>query len=112
MEQEGGILGLAKLAKSNKVAPEIVTNYTRVVFKDRLEILIGPEKEREDIYEIYPDILTVANQYYDRIFSNAPRDPYTIRRKKNRLIPNDFKEAMNQLKGYVLNRFGILIHIK
>lgn len=51
-------------------------------------------------------------KYYDRIFSNAPRDPYTIRRKKNRLIPNDFKEAMNQLKGYVLNRFGILIHIK
>ena len=78
LEQEGGILGLAKMAKSNKVAPEIITNYTKVVFKDRLEILIGPEKQRDDIYEVYPDILTVANQYYDRIFvdldDNVPKD--------------------------------------
>ena len=68
LEQEGGILGLAKMAKSNKVAPEIITNYTKVVFKDRLEVLLGIEQKRDDIYVTYPDILTVANQYYDRVF--------------------------------------------
>ena len=68
-DQENGINGLAKMAKSNKITPDVITNYTRVVFKDRLEILLGPEQSgREDIVELYPDILTVANQYYDRIF--------------------------------------------
>ena len=68
-EQENGINGLIKIAKSNKITPQIITNYTRAIFKDRLEVLLGPENpSREDIYELYPDILTVANQYYERIF--------------------------------------------
>ena len=68
-EQENGINGLIKVAKSNKITPQIITNYTRVIFKDRLEVLLGPENlSRDDIYELYPDILTVANQYYERIF--------------------------------------------
>ncbi len=69
LDEQSGITGLVKMAKSNKITPEIITNYTRVVFKDRLEILLGPEQiSRDDIYELYPDILTIANQYYDRIF--------------------------------------------
>ena len=32
-----GISGLAKAILSNKTSPEIVTNYTRIVFKDRVE---------------------------------------------------------------------------
>ena len=68
LEQEGGINGLAKVVKSNKITPEIITNYAKVVFKDRLEVLLGIEQKRDDIYVTYPDILTVANQYYDRVF--------------------------------------------
>ena len=62
-------------------------------------------------------------KYYDSIFSNVSYKgssnpdsqvslPQMRRRKKNRFIPHDFKEAMNQLKGYTLNKFGILIHFK
>ena len=68
-DQENGINGLIKVARSNKITPDVITNYTRVVFKDRLEVLLGPEQNsRDDILELYPDILTVANQYYDKIF--------------------------------------------
>lgn len=78
LEQEGGISGLAKMTRSNKITPEMVTNYTRVVFKDRLELLLGEGADREDIYDTYVEILTVANQYYDRIFVdldyNVPQD--------------------------------------
>ena len=79
-----------KMAKSNKVTPEIITNYTKVVFKDRLEVLLGPEKDKSDIYTDYPEILTVANQYYDRIFvdldSNVPLDIQEKILKKSDLI--------------------------
>lgn len=78
-EQQNGINGLAKVAKSNKITPDVITNYTRVIFKDRLEVLLGPEQsDRDDIVKLYPDILTVANQYYERIFvdldNNVPEE--------------------------------------
>lgn len=78
-EQQNGINGLVKIAKSNKITPDIITDYTRVIFKDRLEVLLGPEQaDRDDILGLYPDILTVANQFYERIFvdldNNVPEE--------------------------------------
>lgn len=72
LEIENGIEGLARIIRSNKIAPEIITNYTKVVFKDRLEILLGSKTNvKEDgtidaeVQNVYPDIITTANQYYD-----------------------------------------------
>ncbi len=77
LETESGIEGIAKIARSNKLTPQIITNYTKVVFKDRLEILLGAmkkeKKENEDeeekeIAEEYVDIINVASMYYDKVF--------------------------------------------
>ena len=66
-----GVEGLAKAISSNKVAPEIITNYTRIVFANRLEILLGPSTTSYEEYErfipLYKDILKSANQYYDLV---------------------------------------------
>lgn len=65
---ESGIEGLAKIIKSNKVSPDIVTNYTKIVFKDRLEVLLGYEGEKGYFGAIsisYPAIIEVAKRYYD-----------------------------------------------
>ena len=51
IDTENGIEGIAKIARSNKLTPEIITNYTRVVFKDRLEVIFGTEKK-----EVYDDL--------------------------------------------------------
>ena len=75
---ETGIKGIAKIMQSNKMTPQTITNYTNVVFKDRLEILENNE-EKEDIKEIekienkkieelYPELLKYAKKYYDKIF--------------------------------------------
>ena len=37
---DSGIQGLAKMELSNKLVPEIITDYSKIVFKNRLEILI------------------------------------------------------------------------
>jgi len=66
-----GVAGLSKAILSNKASPEIITNYTRIVFKNRLELLTDNKIEPED-YEvhkkIFKDIVKIAKQYYDLIF--------------------------------------------
>ena len=68
---EEGIVGLAKVVKSNKLFPENITNYTKIIFKDRLEVLQGFRGETSDYDELektYPDIINLANSYYDLVF--------------------------------------------
>lgn len=72
-----GISGLSKAILSNKTSPEIVTNYTRIVFKDRLEILTDTEIEPEE-YEtnkkVFKDIAKIANRYYDFVFVDIDKN--------------------------------------
>ena len=67
-----GFEGLAPIMKSNKLAPEIITNYTKVIFKDRLEVLKSYEDGDEDEYKetanLFADIITQANRFYDLVF--------------------------------------------
>lgn len=69
---ESGIEGLIKIIKSNKTSPNIVSNYSKVVFNDRLDILCAPKtttySEYLEISKMYPEILNVANRSYDLIF--------------------------------------------
>ena len=67
MDTQNGIDGLVKLMKSNNISSDIITNYTKIVFKDRLEILLG-SKTIEDKSTYYPDIIKMANQFYDLVF--------------------------------------------
>ena len=67
-----GIRGLARAILSNKVSPEIVTNYTKIVFNDnRLEVLTDTNVTIDD-YEVhknvFKDIVKMANRYYDLVF--------------------------------------------
>lgn len=67
---EEGIIGLEKAIRSNKVSPENITNYTKIVFKDRLEILPSFKGEKEDYEELkttYFNIINLANSYYDLV---------------------------------------------
>lgn len=94
---ESGIEGLSKLIKANKIQPTIITDYTRVVFKERLEVLTSyvgaPDKSDEDNYsdylkttECYPELIRLANQYYDMVLVDID----------NRLDKN-IKKEINEL---------------
>ncbi len=67
-----GVSGLAKAILSNKTSPEIITNYTRIIFTDnRLELLADTNVGTQD-YEIhkkmFKDIAKIASKYYDLVF--------------------------------------------
>ncbi len=67
-----GADGLVSAIASNKITPEIIANFTKVVFKNRLDILPGlrtkspTEFEKSLVY--YKDLLTNANKFYDIVF--------------------------------------------
>lgn len=68
-----GIDGIANLSNSNKLTPEAVSNYTRLVFpNNRLEVLSGSieadEEEYRKIRETYKDVIKAANKFYDYVF--------------------------------------------
>lgn len=76
IDTESGIEGIAKIVRANKLTPEMITNYTKVVFKDRLEVILGAdnkekinnELEEKEIAEEYIDLINVANMQYDKVF--------------------------------------------
>ena len=68
-----GIDGLVQLSLSNKLTPENITNYTRLVFPgNRLEVLSGSKAESYEEYEkirqTYKEVIQAANQFYDFVF--------------------------------------------
>ncbi len=73
---EDGIEGLAKLVKSSRIQPEMITNYTKIVFKDRLEILkcySGGRGQYDELRQVYPEIINAANKYYDLVLVDLDR---------------------------------------
>lgn len=69
---QSGIEGLIKVIRSNRTSPNIISNYSRVVFNNRLDVLCAPKttnyNEYKEIAKIYPDILNLANRNYDLVF--------------------------------------------
>ena len=65
-----GAEGLISAVASNKVTPEIVTNFTRPIFSGgKLDVLAGLKTKSQDGFTkslmLYKDMLNIANRYYD-----------------------------------------------
>ena len=64
-----GIDALERLARSNRLVPKIVKDYTDTVLRDRLELLRGTVKPNEEmfsmIHEVIGTIFDAAKNYYN-----------------------------------------------
>ncbi len=67
-----GVEGLVKIVQSNRTSSNIVADYARVVFRDRLDILPAPVTDNIEDYnrttEYYAQLLNVANRDYNLVF--------------------------------------------
>ena len=74
---ESGVEGLIRVIDSNKTSNSIVASHTKVVFRDRLDVLCAPNttvyEEYKNVCEAYPEILKVANRDYDLVFIDVSR---------------------------------------
>lgn len=97
IDTESGIEGIAKIVRSNKLTPEMITNYTRVVFKDRLEILLGTENGQR-ISEEYADIINIASMYYDKVFVDL--DFNVDEQTRNKILEKSDLVIVNSSQNY------------
>lgn len=85
---ESGIEGLAKIVNSNKTSKNIISNYAKVVFNNRLDVLCSARtqdyEEYIEISKIYPNILQTANRDYDLVFIDISKK--MPEEQKNRIL--------------------------
>lgn len=72
-----GIEGLAKLLASGKKCGEVITDYSKVIYKGRLEAILSyfsnDETEIARIRQAYKELIKQANQHYDYVFIDLPK---------------------------------------
>ena len=104
---ETGIEGLYKLITSNKLTPSIITDYTKVIFKGRLEVISGFSElkikalqnnieELRKIEESYVELIRVASQYYDIVIVDLDK-------RVNTKVQEDILKISN-VNVYVLSQ--------
>jgi len=72
-----GTSGLAQAILSNKTSPEIITNYTKVIFKDKLEVLTDKESSDEEYNKqknLFKEMAKMANKAYDIVLVDITGD--------------------------------------
>ena len=68
--QNNSIEELDRIVRSNRTTSDIITDYTRVALRGRLEVLtsyIGEEKVFNQIQKDYAQIITLADRAYDTV---------------------------------------------
>lgn len=107
-----GTEGLISAIASNKTTPEIISNYTKVVFKNRLDILLGLQttsiSEHEKNLQLYVDLIKAANQYYDLVIVDLSK---TLERETTHkilqisdVIMYTMSQNLKQINEYIESR--------
>lgn len=77
-----GMSGIMMAMASNRLMPEQITNYTKTVFKGRLEVLAGAEVDEEEykknVLGYYPDLIRKASAYYDYVIVDLNKEYSTV----------------------------------
>ena len=109
MDISSGAEGLVSAVASNKATPEIITNYTRVVFKNRLDVLCGlktkiPEEFTKSLM-LYKDLVNTANKYYDLVLvdveKSLKRDTTKALLEASHVIVYNFSQNLKQIDDYL-----------
>ena len=112
---ETGIEGLFKLITSKKLTPDIITDYTKVVFKDRLEVITGAsgspsrslQGNQEDFMryeECLTELIRMANQHYDLVIVDLDK-MLTLKTKEDILKISDVNVFVLSQKMESINRY-------
>lgn len=109
MDISSGAEGLLSAVASNKTTPEIVKNYTRVVFNNRLDVLCGlktksPEEFTKALIH-YNDLVKTADKYYDMVFVDMEKtlkyETTKLLLAESNLIVYNFTKNRKQAEEYL-----------
>ncbi len=109
LDISSGAEGLLSAVASNKTTPEIVKNYTRVVFNNRLDVLCGlktksPEEFTKALIH-YNDLVKTADKYYDMVFIDMEKtlkyETTKLLLAESNLIVYNFTKNRKQAEEYL-----------
>lgn len=111
MDISSGAEGLVSAVASNKATPEIITNFTKVVFKNRLEVITGLKttimEEFNKSLMLYKDLLKTADKYYDMVFVDCNKtmrmDTTKAILDASHIIVYNFTQNLRQIDAYSEN---------
>lgn len=110
-----GIDSLDRIVRSNKLEPNIITNYTRVALNDkRLEVIdsyMGDKGQFEQIQESYPKVIAAASRYYDNVIVDIDKR-LNQQTKEEILNVSDIVLAMSIQKAHNVEQIKKLIDEK
>lgn len=104
-----GVEGLVKILQSNRTGSNIVSNYARVIFRDRLDVLPSPDTNIIDMYNqitpYYAQLAEVANKEYNLVIIDIDKrmnkqDQNEIL-KKSDLIVVTLKQGLTELDEFL-----------
>lgn len=103
-----GAEGLVTAVASNKATPEIITNFTRAVLKNRFDVLCGLKTEIPEEFTkslmLYKDLITMADKYYDFVIvdieKTLKKDTTKALLGASTLIVADFTQNYKQFEEY------------
>ena len=104
-----GAEGLVSAIASNKASPEVISNYTKIVFKNRLDVLPGLKtkvfEDHEKSLMLYKDLLSAANKYYDIVFvdlsKGLDRETTKIILENSAVVVYTMKPNLKQIDEFI-----------
>ncbi len=75
--ETSGIVGLDRMLRSNKISPELITDYAKIVLTNRLEILLGVENDLDQYNQVkgkFAQIINLAGKYYDMVIVDLDKN--------------------------------------
>lgn len=109
LDISSGAEGLLSAVASNKITPEIIQNFTRVVFNGRLDVLCGLKTSAPDEFTKalihYNDLVKTANRFYDMVFVDMEKtlkyDTTKLLLEESNIIVYNFTKNLKQANEYV-----------
>ena len=98
---QSGMEELNRIIQSNKLSPEMLTNYTKVALRDRLELLSGykgMEEQYREAQKDYIKIIDLAKSAYDNVIIDLDKG-LEIQTKKEILDISDVVVALSTQKS-------------
>lgn len=127
---DNGIEGLSKIVNSGRISPDMIQNYTHIIYRNRLEALYSYKEKtqrptKEEYLKVrghYKEIIQNANRFYDFVFVDLEKgmedslsrdvlgisDLIVINVEQKINMINDFiriksEEPLFQEENYILN---------
>ena len=90
-----GIEGVIKVINSKRLADQVVRDYAKVIFKDRLDILPSPSAANYDIYKETvskaKDVIELADKEYNMVFVDVDKD-----------LPKEYARSILEISDIVI----------